>query len=62
VSCPSFGTASSKQRIYFFGMPDDETELELTFKHDGRNYDLGTGYGHIAIASTTWTRRGRSWK
>ena len=23
--------------------------LELTFNHDGRTYDLGTGYGHIAI-------------
>lgn len=34
---------------YFFGMPDDEAELELTFNHDGRSYDLGTGYGHIAI-------------
>ncbi len=22
--------------------------LELTFNHDGRTYDLGTGYGHIA--------------
>ena len=32
---------------YFFGMPDDEAELELTFNHDGRSYDLGTGYGHI---------------
>jgi lactoylglutathione lyase len=34
---------------YFFGMPDDETELELTFNHDGRSYNLGTGYGHVAI-------------
>jgi lactoylglutathione lyase len=34
---------------YFFGMPDDEAELELTFNHDGRSYDLGSGYGHIAI-------------
>jgi lactoylglutathione lyase len=24
-------------------------ELELTFNHDGRTYELGTGYGHIAI-------------
>ena len=23
--------------------------LELTLNHDGRSYDLGTGYGHIAI-------------
>ena len=23
--------------------------LELTFNHDGRTYELGTGYGHIAI-------------
>jgi lactoylglutathione lyase len=34
---------------YFFGFPDQEEELELTFNHDGRTYDLGTGYGHIAI-------------
>jgi len=24
--------------------------LELTFNHDGRTYDVGTGYGHIALA------------
>jgi lactoylglutathione lyase len=35
---------------YFFGIPGDEAELELTFNHDGRTYDLGTGYGHIALA------------
>src|SRR6266704_5553259 len=35
---------------YFFGVPDQEEELELTFNHDGRTYDLGTGYGHIALA------------
>lgn len=34
---------------YFFGMPGQEEELELTLNHDGRTYDLGTGYGHIAI-------------
>ena len=34
---------------YFFGYPDQEEELELTFNHDGRTYDLGTGYGHIAV-------------
>ena len=35
---------------YFFGVPGQEEELELTFNHDGRTYDLGTGYGHVALA------------
>jgi len=34
---------------YFFSIGDDENVLELTFNHDGRTYDLGTGYGHIAL-------------
>jgi lactoylglutathione lyase len=35
---------------YFLGVPGQEEELELTFNHDGRTYDLGTGYGHVAYA------------
>jgi lactoylglutathione lyase len=35
---------------YFFGVPGQDAELELTYNHDGRTYDLGTGYGHIALA------------
>ncbi len=35
---------------YFFGIGDQESVLELTFNHDGRTYDLGTGYGHIAVS------------
>jgi len=35
---------------YFFGVPGQEEELELTFNHDGSTYELGTGYGHIALA------------
>src|SRR5947208_8052677 len=35
---------------YFFSIGDDENVLELTFNHDGRAYELGTGYGHIALA------------
>ena len=35
---------------YFFGVPGEDAELELTFNHDGRTYDLGSGYGHIALA------------
>jgi len=34
---------------YFFSMGAGENVLELTFNHDGRTYDLGSGYGHIAI-------------
>ena len=34
---------------YFFGIGDQNAVLELTYNHDGRSYDLGTGYGHIAI-------------
>jgi lactoylglutathione lyase len=34
---------------YFFSLGDTESVLELTFNHDGRTYDVGTGYGHIAI-------------
>jgi lactoylglutathione lyase len=35
---------------YFFGIGDQEAVLELTYNHDGRSYELGTGYGHIALA------------
>ena len=35
---------------YFFGVPGQDEELELTFNHDRRTYDLGTGYGHVALA------------
>jgi lactoylglutathione lyase len=34
---------------YFFSIGDQESVLELTFNHDGRTYDLGSGYGHIAV-------------
>ena len=34
---------------YFYSLGDSENVLELTFNHDGRAYELGTGYGHIAI-------------
>jgi len=35
---------------YFFGIGDHAAVLELTYNHDGRTYELGTGYGHIALA------------
>ena len=34
---------------YFFAFPGEDVELELTYNVDGRSYENGTGYGHIAI-------------
>jgi lactoylglutathione lyase len=33
----------------FMGLPDDESILELTYNHGVSEYDLGTGYNHIAL-------------
>ena len=35
---------------YFYGIGDQQSVLELTFNHDGRTYELGTGYGHVAVS------------
>jgi lactoylglutathione lyase len=35
---------------YFFSLGDHKSVLELTYNHDGRSYEHGTGYGHIALA------------
>lgn len=35
---------------YFFGLPGEDVELELTYNHDGRTYELGTAFGHVALA------------
>ncbi|MEO7198106.1 MAG: VOC family protein [Solirubrobacterales bacterium] len=36
----------------FMGMPDDGARLELTYNHDVTEpYEIGTGYGHIAITA-----------
>lgn len=35
---------------YFFGVPGQEEELEFTLNHDGRSYELGTAYGHVAFS------------
>ena len=34
---------------YFFNLPGDKPELEITVNHDGRAYELGTAYGHVAL-------------
>jgi lactoylglutathione lyase len=37
---------------YFFNVPGDDSEIEITVNHDGRSYDLGSAYGHVAIGVT----------
>jgi lactoylglutathione lyase len=34
---------------YFFSIGGQKNVLELTYNHDGRAYEMGTGYGHVAI-------------
>ena len=34
---------------YFYSLGDQQNVLELTYNHDGRTYELGTAYGHIAV-------------
>lgn len=35
----------------FMGLPGDGARLELTYNHGVDSYELGTGYGHIAITA-----------
>ena len=46
---PIVRNGEKEATLYFFGFPDQEEELELTHNEDGRSYELGTAYGHIAI-------------
>ncbi|WP_026910957.1 VOC family protein [Patulibacter minatonensis] len=36
----------------FLGLPGDGARLELTYNHGVSSYEIGTGYGHIAITSS----------
>jgi len=46
---PIVRNGEKEATLYFFGFEGQEEELELTLNHDGRSYELGTAYGHIAI-------------
>ncbi|MCW3003615.1 MAG: Glyoxalase/bleomycin resistance protein/dioxygenase [Conexibacter sp.] len=35
--------------ISFYSTDDAEDILELTYNHDGRTYDVGTSFGHVAV-------------
>ncbi|MGX6961597.1 lactoylglutathione lyase [Vagococcus xieshaowenii] len=40
-----------KFTLVYMVLPGDDYELELTYNYDHEAYDLGNGYGHIAIAT-----------
>jgi len=46
---PIVRNGEKEATLYFFGFAGQDEELELTLNHDGRSYELGTGYGHVAI-------------
>lgn len=39
-----------KFTLVYLTLPGDPYELELTYNYDSEGYDLGNGYGHIAIS------------
>ena len=41
----------NKFTLVYLTLPGDDYELELTYNYDHGSYDLGNGYGHIAIAA-----------
>lgn len=40
-----------KFTLVYLTFPGDDYELELTYNYDHEAYELGNGYGHIAISS-----------
>ena len=55
----AFGFEESRRRdfpehkftLVYLTLPGDGYELELTYNYDHEAYDLGNGYGHIAIST-----------
>lgn len=41
----------NKFTLVYLTLPGDGYELELTYNYDHEAYDLGNGYGHIAIST-----------
>ncbi|WEV61386.1 VOC family protein [Streptococcaceae bacterium ESL0729] len=41
-----------KFTLVYLTLPGDDYELELTYNYDSLPYDLGNGYGHIALSSS----------
>lgn len=41
----------NKFTLVYLTLPGDDYELELTYNYDHPGYELGDGYGHIAIST-----------
>ena len=41
----------NKFTLVYMTLPGDDYEIELTYNYDHEAYDLGNGFGHIAIAT-----------
>lgn len=37
--------------LVYMALPGEEYEIELTYNYDHEPYDLGNGYGHIALGT-----------
>ena len=43
------GTIGDECTLVFLGDQEKNYYLELTYNHDGRDYELGTQFGHLAF-------------
>lgn len=41
----------AKFTLVYMALPGEDYELELTYNYDHEPYDLGNGYGHIALGT-----------
>lgn len=48
--------------VAFLRDPKSGHEIELTYNHDGRSYDLGDGYGHLAFDVISVDDAYQEWK
>ena len=52
--------SATRRSTSSWACPATATGLELTYNHGVDEYELGTGYNHIAITVPTWTGRSRA--
>ena len=43
------GTIGDEATLVFLADPQENYHIELTYNHDGRDYELGNQFGHLAF-------------